>query len=142
MTDTPSLVVTQSLGDKRWPLPTFSFAPAGRSSNSSRLISLVERARHTKSRNPNIKRVWTTLDPIKPVAPVIKTRSSVSITKFSDFTSLSISGLLSDIWLSDRIDFDDRKQFANMVTELYRNAHETIMRIYQRKWQDKRVCRN
>src|ERR1700690_1928478 len=140
----PAAAVAQSFGDRRLPVTTFSFASAGRPPASRRLRPLVDRPRQPRSRTPNRKRACTTLDPIKPVAPVIRTRSPAATTNFLELKdglafALSVAELLRDIRLPDGIDFDDGQQFADVVAELYRNTHETIMRPNQRKGQEQHI---
>src|SRR5262249_9516308 len=69
-------------------------------------------------------RVWTNLPPIKPVAPVIRIRSSLPMMLEASF---------SDIRVFDQINSKQRQQLAQVVTKLYQAPHESVLPQDQQK---------
>ena len=85
MTATSLVAVAQSSRDRRLPFTTTIRVPWGwrRAMASMPPTSLEGLAKQTRLRKPRSSRLSTTLDPMKPVAPVIRIGSSGPIINAS-----------------------------------------------------------
>src|SRR5215469_12717026 len=117
-------------------------------------------AKQRKLRNPRSVKLLTSLDPMKPFAPVIRMRSSLPIMKSvpSSATFLSspillmtaadrwpcfhLSCLFRDVRYLDGSDAQACKQPPCVVTEANHHPHEPVMSQHQGKRQGKRISRH
>src|SRR5947209_20532298 len=112
MTATSLVAVTQSSRDRRFPLLTSTpVAPQKPAMASTLATSLEGLAKQRKLRNPRSSRLSMSLDPMKPVAPVIRIGSSGPIIK-SSRSIWPFLLLIGDVWLSYRVDAQEGKEPA------------------------------
>ena len=78
---------------------------------STLATSLEGLAKQRKLRNPRSSRLSMSLDPMKPVAPVIRIGSSGPIIK-SSRSIWPFLLLIGDVWLSYRVDAQEGKEPA------------------------------
>src|SRR5207245_7761452 len=107
------VAVVQSSRDRRLPLITSIRAPSRRrrARASTLTTSLEGLAKQRKLRNPRSSRLSTSLDPMKPVAPVIRIGSSGPIMKASR-SIWPFLLLIGDVRLSYRVDAQEGKDPA------------------------------
>src|SRR5688572_1998989 len=120
MTATSLVAVMQSSRDRRLPLITSIRASSRRrpAMSSSLDTSLEGLAKQHKLRNPRSSRLSTSLDPMKPAAPVTRIGSSGPIIKSScSIMHVHISLLLRDVWLSYRVEAQEGEESAYVIKE-------------------------
>ena len=88
------------------------------------------RAKQRMLRNPRSSRFSTSLCPIKPVDPVIRIRSSRPTIRESN-SDWSMFWLLGDIWLTNRIDADEREEPSDVIGKVIDVTHRR--RLSQQK---------
>src|SRR2546426_1325511 len=128
MTATSLVAAAQSSRDRRLPLIISTPAPAWRRPAASTVAtSLDSLAKQRTLRNPRSSRLSTSLEPMKPVAPVTRIGSSGPIIKASRsiwpsvllLARSHISLLIGDVWLFYRVDAQEGKEPAYMIEEFH-----------------------
>src|ERR1700722_16391735 len=125
MSTTSFDATAQSSRERRLPLTVSMRAPSRHRLRRASILSILleGRAKQRRLRKPRSSRASTSLDPMKPAAPVIRIRSSRPTMEESPFDGFIFS-LFADIGPANRIEAHGRKYSSGVIREFEDVIHE------------------